>query len=110
MGAASPRPRRPSCSISTTTFRRTSDAPRAIRNVWRRASSMRRQRTRALAMAADYSRGRLTPVARTAKMTPSMHPLLLASLLAADTLVVGTLADPVSLDPHRATDLVSAAI
>ena len=29
---------------------------------------------------------------------------------AADTLVVGTLADPVSLDPHRATDLVSAAV
>jgi peptide/nickel transport system substrate-binding protein len=61
-------------------------------------------------MAADYSRGRLTPVARPAKMAPSMHPLLLATLLAADTLVVGTLADPVSLDPHRATDLVSAAI
>jgi ABC-type transport system substrate-binding protein len=40
----------------------------------------------------------------------SMHALLLAGLLAADTLVVGTLADPVSLDPHRATDLVSAAI
>jgi ABC-type transport system substrate-binding protein len=39
-----------------------------------------------------------------------MHALLLASLLTADTLVVGTLADPVSLDPHRATDLVSAAI
>jgi ABC-type transport system substrate-binding protein len=39
-----------------------------------------------------------------------MHALLLAGLLAADTLVVGTLADPVSLDPHRATDLVSAAI
>jgi peptide/nickel transport system substrate-binding protein len=37
---------------------------------------------------------------------------LLASLAlaAADTLVVGMLADPVSLDPHRATDLVSAAI
>jgi len=29
---------------------------------------------------------------------------------AADTLVVGLLADPVSLDPHRATDLVSAAV
>ncbi len=27
-----------------------------------------------------------------------------------DTLVVGLLADPVSLDPHRATDLVSAAV
>src|SRR6185503_16629847 len=37
--------------------------------------------------------------------------LVLAALLAAvDTLVVGTLADPVSLDPHRATDLVSAAV
>lgn len=38
--------------------------------------------------------------------------ILLATLAlaAADTLVVGTRADPVSLDPHRATDLVSAAI
>jgi len=38
--------------------------------------------------------------------------MLLASLAlaAADTLVVGILADPVSLAPHRATDLVSAAI
>jgi peptide/nickel transport system substrate-binding protein len=37
--------------------------------------------------------------------------LLLALLAAtADTLVVGTLADPVTLDPHRATDLVSAAV
>ena len=37
---------------------------------------------------------------------------LLATLALAtvDTLVVGILADPVSLDPHRATDLVSAAI
>jgi peptide/nickel transport system substrate-binding protein len=36
---------------------------------------------------------------------------LLALLSAApDALVVGTLADPVSLDPHRATDLVSAAV
>lgn len=43
-------------------------------------------------------------------MAPHMHALLLAGVLAADTLVVGTLADPVSLDPHRATDLVSAAI
>jgi ABC-type transport system substrate-binding protein len=37
----------------------------------------------------------------------------LASLLlaaAADTVVVGLLADPGSLDPHRATDLVSAAV
>ncbi|HEY7516192.1 MAG TPA: ABC transporter substrate-binding protein [Vicinamibacteria bacterium] len=38
----------------------------------------------------------------------------LASLLflatAADTLVVGLLAEPGSLDPHRATDLVSAAV
>jgi ABC-type transport system substrate-binding protein len=32
------------------------------------------------------------------------------ALAAADTLVVGILADPVSLEPHRATDLVSAAI
>jgi peptide/nickel transport system substrate-binding protein len=32
------------------------------------------------------------------------------ALAAADTLVVGILAEPVSLDPHRATDLVSAAI
>ena len=41
-----------------------------------------------------------------------MSALALAALLAvaADTLVVGTLADPVSLDPHRATDLVSAAV
>lgn len=29
---------------------------------------------------------------------------------ARDTLVVGTLTDPLSLDPHRATDLVSAAV
>jgi ABC-type transport system substrate-binding protein len=38
--------------------------------------------------------------------------LLLAALLAApvDTLVVGLTADPVTLDPHRATDLVSAAV
>jgi peptide/nickel transport system substrate-binding protein len=38
--------------------------------------------------------------------------LALAALLAAavDTLVVGTLADPVTLDPHRATDVVSAAV
>jgi ABC-type transport system substrate-binding protein len=35
-------------------------------------------------------------------------PVLL--LAAADTLVVGLLADPVTLDPHRATDLVSAAV
>jgi ABC-type transport system substrate-binding protein len=35
---------------------------------------------------------------------------LAALLLAADTLVVGTLADPLSLDPKRATDVVSAAI
>ena len=41
-----------------------------------------------------------------------MSALVLSALLAAatDTLVVGTLADPVSLDPHRATDLVSAAV
>jgi peptide/nickel transport system substrate-binding protein len=39
--------------------------------------------------------------------------LLLAAVLAAipaHTLVVGTLADPVTLDAHRATDLVSAAV
>jgi peptide/nickel transport system substrate-binding protein len=42
----------------------------------------------------------------------SMTALLALALLAAppDTLVVGTLADPLSLEPHRATDLVSAAI
>ena len=42
----------------------------------------------------------------------SMTALLVLALLAAppDTLVVGTLADPLSLEPHRATDLVSAAI
>jgi len=39
--------------------------------------------------------------------------LLLAALLSAapaDTLVVGTLADPGSLEPHRATDIVAAEI
>jgi len=39
--------------------------------------------------------------------------LLLATWLAAvpaDTLVVGTLADPASLEPHRATDIVAAQI
>ncbi len=39
--------------------------------------------------------------------------LLLAALLSAapaDTLVVGTLADPSSLEPHQATDIVSAEI
>jgi ABC-type transport system substrate-binding protein len=39
-----------------------------------------------------------------------MTPVLPLVLLAVDTLVVGTVADPVSLDPHQATDLVSAAI
>jgi len=41
-----------------------------------------------------------------------MTALLVLALLAAppDTLVVGTLADPLSLEPHRATDLLSAAI
>lgn len=41
-----------------------------------------------------------------------MSALLALALLAggADTLTVGILADPVSLDPHRATDLVSEAI
>jgi ABC-type transport system substrate-binding protein len=34
----------------------------------------------------------------------------LASLAPADTIVVGTLADPTSLAPHRATDLVTAEI
>ncbi len=40
-------------------------------------------------------------------------PLVLAALVAkaaADTIVVGTLADPASLAPHRATDLVAAEI
>ena len=39
--------------------------------------------------------------------------LLLAALMAAlpaDTLVVGTLADPASLEPHQATDIVAAEI
>jgi peptide/nickel transport system substrate-binding protein len=36
--------------------------------------------------------------------------LATAAAAALETLVVGTLADPVSLDPHRATDLVSAAV
>jgi len=38
--------------------------------------------------------------------------LLLLALLAgpADTLVVGTTGDPVTLDPHRAVDLASAAV
>ncbi len=41
-----------------------------------------------------------------------MTPLLLAALLAApaDTLVVGILTDPATLEPHRATDLVSTAV
>jgi len=41
-----------------------------------------------------------------------MSALLLLALLATppDTLVVGLTTDPVSLDPHRATDLVSAAV
>ena len=41
-----------------------------------------------------------------------MTPLLVLALLASppDTLVVGTLSDPVTLDPHRATDLVSIAV
>jgi peptide/nickel transport system substrate-binding protein len=39
-----------------------------------------------------------------------LRMLLSAALLSAQTLVVGILTDPVSLDPHRATDLVSAAI
>ena len=42
-----------------------------------------------------------------------MTALLLATWLAAvpaDTLVVGTLADPASLEPHRATDIVAAQI
>jgi peptide/nickel transport system substrate-binding protein len=45
-------------------------------------------------------------------MMASMTSLLVLALLAAppDTIVVGTLADPLSLEPHRATDLVSAAI
>lgn len=42
-----------------------------------------------------------------------MTSLLLAALLSAvpaDTLVVGTLADPASLEPHQATDIVAAEI
>jgi ABC-type transport system substrate-binding protein len=42
-----------------------------------------------------------------------LSSLLLAALLAtapADTLVVGTLADPATLEPHRATDIVGAEI
>jgi ABC-type transport system substrate-binding protein len=42
-----------------------------------------------------------------------MTPLLLAALLLAapaDTLVVGTLADPASHEPHQATDIVAAEI
>lgn len=41
-----------------------------------------------------------------------MTALVLAALLAAgrDVLTVGILSDPVSLDPHRATDIVSAGI
>jgi peptide/nickel transport system substrate-binding protein len=41
-------------------------------------------------------------------VTPLIFVLLLAA--PADTLVVGTLADPVTLEPHRATDLVSIAV
>ena len=33
-----------------------------------------------------------------------------AAAAAVDVLVVGMVGDPISLDPHRATDLVSAAI
>jgi peptide/nickel transport system substrate-binding protein len=42
-----------------------------------------------------------------------LSALLLAALLAAapaDTLVVGTLADPASLEPHQATDIVAAEV
>jgi peptide/nickel transport system substrate-binding protein len=41
-----------------------------------------------------------------------LTPLLLVALLAAsaDTLVVGILTDPATLEPHRATDLVSTAV
>lgn len=41
-----------------------------------------------------------------------MTPLLLLALLSAptDTLVVGILTDPLTLEPHQATDLVSAAV
>lgn len=41
-----------------------------------------------------------------------MTPLALLALLAVplDTIVVGILADPITLDPHRATDLVSSAV
>ena len=41
-----------------------------------------------------------------------MTPLLLLALLAVptDTLVVGILTDPLTLEPHQATDLVSTAV
>jgi ABC-type transport system substrate-binding protein len=43
-------------------------------------------------------------------MTASLLLAALVSAAAADTIVVGTLADPASLAPHRATDLVAAEI
>jgi peptide/nickel transport system substrate-binding protein len=52
-------------------------------------------------------------VARPLPGGPAASLILAVALLLAtspDTLVVGSLSDPVSLEPHRATDLVSAAI
>jgi peptide/nickel transport system substrate-binding protein len=41
-------------------------------------------------------------------VTPALAALLLLGQL--DTLLIGTLAEPLTLDPHAATDLVSAAV
>src|SRR5438876_2422795 len=107
MGAASPRPRYPPSSISTSTLRRESEAPRAMRKVRRSLrSSGRCLRTITPFHYPDIDR-RGTPSDHV-----SMTALLVLALLAApaDTVVVGTLGDPLSLEPHRATDLLSAAI
>src|SRR5881409_1843597 len=107
MGAASPRPVCPPSSTSTSTLRRASDAPRAMRNVWRSLRS--RGRCRRTITHIHYPG--IDPC-RAATDHVSMTALLALALLAApaDNLVVGTLADPLSLEPHRATDLLSAAI
>src|SRR5262249_37682624 len=61
-------------------------------------------------------RGGHVPRARGGAAVDGAHDVIAAAALAAavlggpDTLVVGTLADPVSLDPHQATDLAAAAI
>src|SRR4029079_18970693 len=108
MGAASPSPVRPSSSISTTTLRRVSDAPRAMRKVWR---SLRSRGCCRRTITSFHYPGIDRRPGRRRSWLP-MNALLPLALLAAppDTVVVGTLADPLSLDPHRATDLVSAAI